>query len=27
MVIRHLAKQYHHIIPSVHPQYTQTQTI
>jgi len=26
-VIRHLVKQYHHIPPSVHPQYTQTHTI
>ena len=27
MVIRHLLKQYHHIPPSVDPQYTQTQAI
>jgi hypothetical protein len=27
MVIRHLVKRYHHIPPSVHPQYTQTQKI
>ena len=27
VVIRHLVKQYRHIAPPVHPQYTQTQTI